>query len=92
MTLYLSLPPGVAASRAAFGIERYETIEIQNCVKAQFHLVADQVRERHGKDRWLDVSAEGSVEEVGRAIWSLIEKSGSKQSETLGVLWREATT
>lgn len=89
VTMYLSLPPDVAASRAAYGVERYETLDIQNRVKAQFQLVAEQVRKRHGQDRWLDVSAEGSIEEVGKVIWNILESSLSRTSEPLGVLWRD---
>ena len=90
--MYLSLPPGVAASRAAYGVERYETLDIQNRVKAQFQLVAEQVRKRHGGDRWVDVSAEGSIEEVGRAIWGILEGSRSGTTKPLGVLWRDTSS
>lgn len=88
--MYLSLPPGVAASRAAYGLERYETLDIQNRVKAQFQLVAEQVRKRHGNDRWVDVSAEGSIEEVGSIIWAILEGSRSGATRSLGILWRDA--
>ena len=88
--MYLSLPPGVAASRAAYGVERYETLDIQNRVKAQFQLVAEQVRKRHGDDRWVDVSAAGSIEEVGSTIWAILEGSRSGPPRSLGVLWRDA--
>jgi dTMP kinase len=89
--MYLSVSPGVASSRAAYGVERYETVDIQNRVKAQFQLVAEQVRKRHGTYRWIDVSAEGSIEEVGRTIWSALEDSRPGTTASLGVLWRDAS-
>ncbi|WWD17958.1 thymidylate kinase [Kwoniella shandongensis] len=88
ITLYLTLPPAVASQRSAFGVERYETVAIQTAVREQFGLVANEVKKRHGDGKWVEVSAEGSIEEVEERIWGLLEGmiSGGVDGR-IGELW-----
>lgn len=88
ITLFLTLSPEIASSRAAFGAERYETIEMQDRVRAQFGVVADTVRRTHGDRRWVSVSAEGSKDEVGDSIWREIEVLLGARPLELEVLWQ----
>ncbi|KAK8865858.1 thymidylate kinase [Kwoniella newhampshirensis] len=90
ITLYLTLPPSVASQRSAFGVERYETVAIQTAVREQFGLVANEVKKRHGDGRWVEVSAEGSIEEVESRIWGLVDSvvNGGVDG-TVGELWVE---
>ena len=73
MTLYLTVPPEIASARAAYGTERYETIEIQTRVRKQFSQVGDVVRTRHGDDKWVEIVASSTIEEVGDSIWTVVE-------------------
>ncbi|WVQ85459.1 thymidylate kinase [Cryptococcus sp. DSM 104549] len=87
ITLYLTLPPDVASKRSAFGVERYETVAIQTAVREQFGLVAGEVKKRHGDARWVEVSADGTIEEVESRIWGLVGGTIEQPKESLGELW-----
>ena len=41
LVLYLDLDPKIAAARAEYGSERYETIEFQAAVRRNFYQIAD---------------------------------------------------
>jgi dTMP kinase len=87
VVLYLTVPPEVASSRAAFGAERYETVELQNKVRHKFAKVAAVVTQRHG-EIWREIEAVGSIEEVESKVWTevsaCIERGGRR-----GELWVE---
>ncbi|ODO07545.1 thymidylate kinase [Cryptococcus wingfieldii CBS 7118] len=87
LTLYLTLPPASAAQRSAFGTERYETVEIQQAVREQFKLVQEQVVQRHGEERWVEVNAEGTIEEVGEKIGVLVAGVAAGREGDVGQLW-----
>lgn len=84
ITVYLTLRPEVAAQRGAYGDERYEKLEVQAKVREQFGLVAAEVQKRHG-EVWAEVSAEGTVEEVGEEIWKVVQPR--LEVGELGRLW-----
>jgi dTMP kinase len=86
-TLYLTLPPDIASARAAFGVERYETVAIQGRVKQQFNAVADEVVKRHGEDRWTEISASGTIEEVESLIHTKLKAVLSSEPRELKRLW-----
>lgn len=87
-TLYLTLSPETAAKRGAYGAERYETVGTQTAVRTQFAKVADEVRRRHGEARWVEVSAEGSMEEVELDIWGVVGDVVARVGdEAIGRLW-----
>ena len=85
--MYLSVSPEAASARAAYGSERYERVELQNKVREQFNRVATKVRDMHGEERWVDVDAEGSIEEVSARIWSRVEAVQARVSDRLQGLW-----
>ncbi|ORX35760.1 thymidylate kinase-domain-containing protein [Kockovaella imperatae] len=87
VTLYLTVSPAAAAKRAAYGTERYEQVDLQNRVREQFKLVADKVRTMHGPDRWVEVDAEGSIDQVWERIWSQVKAIESKKGEQIHRLW-----
>ena len=87
LTLYLTVSPEVAAARAAYGTERYETIQIQTQVRKEFALVADQVRARHGDDRWVEVDASGNIDMVEERIWNSVRPMLVHEIGTVGTLW-----
>ncbi|GMK53458.1 hypothetical protein CspeluHIS016_0100440 [Cutaneotrichosporon spelunceum] len=88
VTLYLTLSPETAAQRSAYGAERYENVDTQTAVRAQFAKVAEEVARWHGDGRWVEVSAEGSVEEVERDIWGAVKGVMVRVGdEPVGRLW-----
>ncbi len=89
LTLYLTVPPEVAASRASYGTERYETMDMQTSTRAQFALVAEEVRTRHGEAKWVAVNANASIEEVEEKVWKCVKAVSSKDLGPLGTLWSE---
>ncbi|WVN90289.1 thymidylate kinase [Cryptococcus depauperatus CBS 7841] len=87
VTLYLTLSSEAASKRPVFGSERYETIAIQQAVREQFKLVADQVVHRHGPERWINISADGSIEQVWKRIWSVVSKTVDEPEGHIQELW-----
>jgi len=72
LTIYLTVPPEIASSRAEYGTERYETMELQTKVRTEFQMVRDRVRSIHGDSTWKDIEAVGDIEEVAARIWGLV--------------------
>lgn len=87
LTLYFSLPPDVASSRAAYGAERYESVEIQELVRAQFELVASEVRKKHCERQWVEVDASESIDEVAEHVWNAVEPLLTVHLGTIETLW-----
>ncbi|KAK4684945.1 dTMP kinase, partial [Tremellales sp. Uapishka_1] len=87
ITLFLSLPPDVASARSAYGEERYETLEMQTQVREQFKLVAEEVRRKHGEGKWSEVSAAGTIEEVGDRIATLVKELVEGTKGPISRLW-----
>jgi len=87
LTLFLTLPVEVASARSAYGSERYETVELQTRVRTEFASVAEEVINRHGKDRWVSVDATGSMDKVEEAIWQNVETALAQTKGAIGCLW-----
>lgn len=88
LTLYLTLSPEVAAQRGAYGQERYENVELQKEVRRQFAAVFDDLRRKHGQERMVGVSAEGTLDEVEEAIWAEAQRA-LDPVEPIGTLWTQ---
>lgn len=88
LTLYLTLSPEVAAQRGAYGQERYENVELQQEVRRQFAAVFDDLRRKHGQERMVEVSAEGSLDQVEEAIWAEVQRA-LNPTEPVGTLWTQ---
>ncbi|EKD05587.1 hypothetical protein A1Q2_00077 [Trichosporon asahii var. asahii CBS 8904] len=88
LTLYLTLSPEVAAQRGAYGQERYENVELQKEVRRQFAAVFDDLRRKHGQERMVEVSAEGTLDEVEEAIWAEAQRA-LDPVEPIGTLWTQ---
>lgn len=86
-TLYLTLPPETAARRSAYGEERYESIFIQQAVRQQFKLVADEIKKRHGADKWIEIDADGTITDVEERVWSQISDVVEHANGSIGDLW-----
>jgi dTMP kinase len=60
---------------------------MQNKVKEQFKLVEQEVVKRHGRGRWVEVSAVGTIEEVEEVVRSELDGVFSASPEPLQHLW-----
>ncbi|RDW88344.1 thymidylate kinase [Coleophoma cylindrospora] len=70
MVVFLNLSTEEAAKRGGFGDEKYETSEMQKNVRENFVALKD-IPADEGQDLQV-IDAGGSVEEVGKAIWSQV--------------------
>lgn len=86
LTLYLTLSPEIAAARGAYGQERYENVELQKEVRRQFARTFDDLHTRHGQERMVEVSAEGTLDEVAAAIWEQV-RCVLDPTDPIGTLW-----
>lgn len=68
LVLFLNVSPDVAQARGGFGQERYETEEIQKNVRKAFAEVKEKVRTQATQIQWVDLSADGSMDEVRQEI------------------------
>lgn len=86
LTCFLSVSPDVAASRGGFGEERYESREMQAAVRRVFATIAGEV----GPQRWREVNADGTMEDVERELLSLAEGLLAQEGRPaeVGELWR----
>ncbi|WWC58545.1 thymidylate kinase [Kwoniella dejecticola CBS 10117] len=89
LTLYMTLPQQEASSRSQFGEERYETESMQSATRQQFGLVAQEVKNRHGEQRWVEVDARGTIDEVEDRIRKIVGDLTSDGVEgEVGKLWK----
>lgn len=70
---------------------RYEQVAFQSLVKTQFERVGTEVARVHGSERWRQVDAGGSVDEVRQKIGALVDirTSPSREGGAKGKLWTE---
>ncbi len=88
LTILLSIPPAAASTRSDFGVERYETVDIQTRVREQFKLVGKEVEKRGGTSgRWEEVSGEGTIEEVAERIRLVVEAAEKELSANIKQMW-----
>ncbi|OAV90425.1 thymidylate kinase [Puccinia triticina 1-1 BBBD Race 1] len=91
LVIFLTLGDQSLDDREGFGRERYENTQLQDEVKRQFSQVVRPYFENiHGRGRWVDVDATGTIEEVEQRIWNIVEnhlRNFAPQSD--GKLWVE---
>lgn len=82
LVIFLDLTVEEAEARGGFGEERYEKVEFQKRVRANFGSLMD--------DSWVVVDAKHSVDEVHAEIKALAQKAIDAAGDTpLGTLWSE---
>ncbi|CDZ97701.1 Thymidylate kinase/adenylate kinase [Phaffia rhodozyma] len=86
LTLFLTLSEEESKLRGGFGEERYEQTSFQSLVAQQFRHVRDRFISQHGSDRWVDIDAQGSIEDVQDRIWKVVSRSLEKDG-VRGELW-----
>lgn len=85
ITLFFTLAPEEAAARGSYGEERYENVELQSRVRAQFDVVQKEVVRRHGNGRWTTVDAGGSPDEVEARVWGAVSSSEAGPARRLWI-------
>lgn len=67
----LDLDPHVAASRGAYGAERYEKVDFQTKVRAQFHALGQRMTQY--RKAWVVVDASQDADAVSETIRKQVE-------------------
>jgi dTMP kinase len=81
LVIFLDVSEEVAKQRGGFGEERYEVAEFQRRVRKNYNLLRDS--------SWVEVSADGSLDEVATALVKLVEEEVEKTRGNLGGLWQD---
>ncbi|KAL1411444.1 Thymidylate kinase [Vanrija albida] len=85
---YLTASPAALAQRGGYGEERYERVEFQTRVKAQFEAVAAQFRRDHGDQRWKTYETEGTVPaQLATELWSEAQALVAASGADVPKLW-----
>ncbi|KAA1093261.1 Thymidylate kinase [Puccinia graminis f. sp. tritici] len=89
LVIFLTLGDQSLDNREGFGRERYENTELQDEVKRQFtQVVRPYFEEIHGRDRWVNVDATGTIEEVEQRIWHVVDNHLQNfVPQSTGKLW-----
>ena len=81
-TLFFDVTPEVARTRGGYGEERYEKEEMQARVRDIFGTIGLKMGER-----WNNVDAGGSVQEVGDSVWAIVQKYAGGIERPIEHLW-----
>jgi len=73
----------VAKQRGGFGEERYEVAEFQRRVRQNYKQLKD--------DTWVEVCADGSLEEVESKLLDIVNKELARERGGVSKLWQEST-
>ncbi|KAG2147889.1 thymidylate kinase-domain-containing protein [Suillus bovinus] len=88
LTLFLNISPEVAATRAGYGLERYEKEEVQKGVKQVFDKIGREMQEDGGGEgKWVEIDAGKTKEEVAEEIWKAVEPLASGVQGSISTLW-----
>ena len=80
LVCFLDVTEEVAMQRADFGGERYELTDFQRKVRENYTRLSDP--------SWVTVSADGTMEEVEKELYSIVGREVSKEEKgELGKLW-----
>ncbi|WOO81144.1 Thymidylate kinase [Vanrija pseudolonga] len=85
---YLTASPTALAQRGGYGEERYERVEFQTRVKAQFEAVAAQFKRDHGEARWKTYETEGTVPaQLATELYAEAERLVAASGPDVPQLW-----
>ncbi|KAG1898652.1 thymidylate kinase-domain-containing protein [Suillus fuscotomentosus] len=88
LTLFLNISPEVAATRAGYGLERYEKEEVQKGVKQVFDKIGREMQEDGGSEgKWVEIDAGKTKEEVAEDLWKAVEPLVNGVQGSIGRLW-----
>jgi len=84
--VFLNISPEVAAARGGYGLERYESEDVQKGVREVFDKIGRTMQEG-GEGKWIEVDAGRSKEEVSDDLWRVVEPLVGGVHEPINRLW-----
>lgn len=82
LVVFMDVTEEVAKQRGGFGEERYEVAEFQRRVRQNYKQLKDEI--------WVEVCADGSLEEVESKLLDIITKELAKERGGVSKLWQES--
>jgi len=83
LVVFMDVTEEVAKQRGGFGEERYEVAEFQRRVRQNYKQLKDET--------WVEVCADGSLEEVESKLLDIVNKELAKERTGVSKLWQEST-
>lgn len=83
LVVFMDVTEEVAKQRGGFGEERYEVAEFQRRVRQNYKQLKDEI--------WVEVCADGSLEEVESNLLEIVTKELAKERGVVSKLWQEST-
>jgi len=83
LVVFMDVTEEVAKQRGGFGEERYEVAEFQRRVRQNYKQLKDET--------WVEVCADGSLEEVESKLLDIVNKELAKERGGVSKLWQEST-
>lgn len=83
LVVFMDVTEDVAKQRGGFGEERYEVAEFQRRVRQNYKQLKDEI--------WVEVCADGSLEEVESKLLEIVNKELAKERGGVSKLWQEST-
>jgi len=83
LVVFMDVTEEVAKQRGGFGEERYEVAEFQRRVRQNYKQLKDEI--------WVEVCADGSLEEVESKLLEIVNKELAKERGGVSKLWQEST-
>jgi len=83
LVVFMDVTEEVAKQRGGFGEERYEVAEFQRRVRQNYKQLKD--------DTWVEVCADGSLEEVESKLLDIVNKELARERGGVSKLWQEST-
>jgi len=82
LVVFMDVTEEVAKQRGGFGEERYEVAEFQRRVRQNYKQLKDET--------WVEVCADGSLEEVENKLLDIVNKELAKERGGVSKLWQES--
>jgi len=84
LVVFMDVTEEVAKQRGGFGEERYEVAEFQRRVRQNYKQLKDET--------WVEVCADGSLEEVESKLLDIVNKELAKERAGVSKLWQESAS
>jgi len=84
LVVFMDVTEEVAKQRGGFGEERYEVAEFQRRVRQNYEQLKDET--------WVEVCADGTLEEVESKLLDIVNKELAREGVGVSKLWQESTS
>jgi len=84
LVVFMDVTEEVAKQRGGFGEERYEVAEFQRRVRQNYEQLKDET--------WVEVCADGTLEEVESKLLDIVNKELARERAGVSKLWQESTS